>query len=328
MRLLFSSDWHLAERPPLARAPSYCEDIFAKLAEVRELAATVDLSILGGDLLHWPRSNETPHRLVRQLIEFLREWPGDLYTLVGQHDQGSEGLDSIGRQPIGVVFEALRDGPLRWLNEDLVIEKGGVLLQLSPANWCPSIEEHPEHLALDRGRLGTIEPDFAIKVAHAMVLRGEGGYPFPAIAMEQVPTHGMDLFLMGDVHWRTKPQKVNGCWFAGPGSVARTSRSAGELERQPSVLIVTLEKGKEPAFEEVPLRSARPGKEVFAWSENLRALENSQLFAGYVTALETGLSLEHLSLDEILRSLEEKADPEVVKMAREYLARASGVPSV
>lgn len=324
MRILFSSDWHLGERPPLARAPSYPEDVFAKLEEIRDLARGVDLSICGGDVLHWPRSNETPHRLVRRLIEFLREWPGELYTLVGQHDQGSEGLDSIGRQPIGVVLEALRDGPLQWLNEDLLIQRDGLCVQLSPANWQPGIEEHPEWLALDRDP----RADFAVKVAHAMILRGEGGYPFPAIAMEQVPTAGIDVLLQADTHWRTKPQKVNGCWFAGPGSVSRTSRSVGEMERVPSVLIVTLEKGKEPAFEEVPLRSARPGKEVFAWSENLRALENSELFAGYVTALETGLSLEHLSLDEILRSLEERADPEVVKVAREYLARASGVPSV
>jgi len=324
MRLLFFSDTHIGERPPLARAPSYPEDIFAKLGEIRDLARGADISICGGDVLHWPRSNETSHRLVRRLIEFLRDWPGELWTLVGQHDLGSEGTDSIGRQPIGVVFEALREGPLDWLSQDLLIQRDGLCVQLSPANWCPNIEEHPEWLALDRDP----RADFAVKVAHAMILRGEGGYPFPAIAMEQVPTVGMDVLLQADTHWRTKPQKVNGCWFAGPGSVARTSRSAGEMERQPAVLIVTLEKGKEPAFEEVPLRSARPGKEVFAWSENLRALGNSELFAGYVTALETGLSLDHLSLDEILRSLEERADPEVVKVAREYLARASGVPSV
>jgi len=324
MRILYTSDWHLAERPPLARSSSYPEDIFTKLEEIREIAQGVDISICGGDVWHWPRSNETPHRLVRRLIEFLRDWPGDLWTLLGQHDLGSEGLDSIGRQPIGVVFEALREGPLEWLSQDLLIQRDGLCVQLSPANWRPNIEEHPEWLGLDRDP----RADFAVKVAHAMILRGEGGYPFPAIAMEQVPTAGMDVLLMGDVHWKTKPQKVNGCWFAGPGSVARTSRSAGEMERVPAVLIVTLEKGKEPAFEEVPLRSARQGKEVFAWSENLRALGNSELFAGYVTALETGLSLEHLSLDEILRSLEEKADPEVVKVAREYLARASGVPSV
>jgi DNA repair exonuclease SbcCD nuclease subunit len=322
MRILFSSDWHLGERPPLARGPSYPEDIFAKLAEVREIAGTADLSILGGDLLHWPHANAISHRLVRRLIEFLRSWPTDLLTIVGQHDLGPEGLDSIGRQPIGVVLEALRDGPLRWLSEDVVVDVGGLKLQLSPANWQPGMEDHPEWLGLARDP----RADFAVKVAHSMVMRGEGGWPFPAVAMSQVPP-GADVCLIGDTHWRTGVHQVNGCWFAGPGSVARTSRSVGEMERWPAVLVVTLEKGKEPAFEEIPLKSARPGKEVFAWSENLRALENSELFAGYVTALETGLSLENLSLDEILRSLEEKADPEVVKLAREYLAQSVGGPS-
>jgi len=324
MRLLLFSDTHLAERPPLARAPSYCDDIFAKLEEVRDLARTCDLTVHAGDHFHWPRATEISDRLKIRVMRLYRDWPHDLWALMGQHDLGPDGLDSIGRQPIGVVLEALREGPLEWLNEDLLVQRDGLCVQLSPANWCPNIEDHPEWLGLDRDP----RADFAVKVAHAMILRGEGGYPFPAIAMEQVPTAGMDVLLQGDTHWRTKPQKVNGCWFAGPGSVARTSRSAGEMERVPAVLIVTLEKGKEPAFEEVPLRSARQGKEVFAWSENLRALGNSELFAGYVTALETGLSLEHLSLDEILRSLEERADPEVVKVAREYLARASGVPSV
>ena len=126
MKLLFFCDLHLAERPPLARNDSYCDDLFAKLEELKELARSTDITIMGGDWLHWPRPNDTSHRLVRRLIECLRNWPTELYTLAGNHDLPSEGMAGLHRMPLGVILEALKDGPVQLLDEDREAIKQGV----------------------------------------------------------------------------------------------------------------------------------------------------------------------------------------------------------
>ncbi len=337
MKLLFFSDLHLAERPPLARGESYVEDLFAKLEELREMAGDCHVTVFGGDLLHWPRPTETSHRLVRRLIELLRTWPVPLFLIAGNHDLPPEQLAGLSRTALGVVLEALRDSPVRLLDEDRVIvfdmapgalrpvDPSGAIsdplrVQLSPAHWQHDIDQRPELYGLTR----MPDVDFAVKVAHGMVMLPGGGWPFPATGMDQIPTVGMDAFLWGHTHWQTGVHCVNDTWFASPGAIARTARSPDERERHVMALIVTFERGHPltlASFQEVPLASMRPADDVFVWQEQGDRAA-SGLFAGYVAALESGLDVQGLSIEDALAALEKQAQPEVAKLAREYLEKA------
>ncbi|KKK50306.1 hypothetical protein LCGC14_3126340, partial [marine sediment metagenome] len=104
-------------------------------------------------------------------------------------------------------------------------------------------------------------------------------------------------------HWETGIHSVNGTMFAGPGAVSRTSRSESEVKRQPMAYVVELERGKEVSITKRTLESVRPAEEVFARQEEKAGADGS-LFAGYVAALETGMNLEGLSVEEAVRALD------------------------
>ena len=332
MRILFTTDWHLDERPPLARSDSYCEDLFRKIEELKELAQGVDITIMGGDFFHRTRPNDTSHRLVRRLIECLRNWPTQMYTLAGNHDLPSEGMEGLHRMPLGVILEALKDGPVQLLDKAVTLYPSTIsrraaeaarqrpeiwqVLTLWPVNWCHDIDRRPDLYSAVKPS-GT---DFLVEVTHGMVMPPGGGWPFEAVSMDQIETEA-DVVLLGHMHWETGIHTVNGTIFAGPGAVSRTSRSESEVKRHPEALIVTLKQGEEPQFQEIPLKSVRPAEEVFVWQEEKAGADGS-LFAGYVAALETGMNLEGLSVEEAVKAAEEKVDPEVMALTREYLGRA------
>ena len=318
MRLLFFTDLHLAERPPLSRSQSYCDELFAKLEEIRGLAGACDMTVFGGDLFHPLRPQDTSHRLVRRVIECLREWPTHCAVVAGNHCQPQEGLEGLNRMPLGVVLEALKENsmPVELLGET-VVGHGQLRVQLTARHWSHHLDKLPELYAIERHPAA----DFAVLVSHGMVMPEGEGWPFPAVGMDQIVTDA-DVVLLGHMHWRTGVHRVNGTLFVGPGAVARTSRTESELKRRPAVLVVTLERGREPVFDMIELRSARPAEEVFVWSDPSNALDGSEMFAGYVAALEAGLDVEGLSVEEALAGLEGQARAEVVAKVREYLGRA------
>lgn len=314
MRLLFWTDPHLDEKPPLARSDSYCEDIFRKMEELAEIARTVDVSLLGGDLFHRTRPSAVSHRLVRRLIEFLRHWPTDLYAIAGNHDLPADGMDGIQRTPLGVVLEALKDGPVQLLDEPASFTDPA--LTIWPVHWQHDIDSRPDLYSVTK-LSGT---DFLVLVSHGMVMPPGGGWPFPAVGMDQIETEA-DVVLLGHMHWMTGAMEVNGTLFVGPGAIARTARSESELRRTVHAAVLELEKGKKPQVEFVPLKSMRPASEVFVWTEGPER-PTGELFAGYVAALEVSMGLEGMSVEEVLAQLEKQADPAVVKLTREYLERS------
>lgn len=319
MRLLAFADAHIAERPPIARSESYTDDIFDKMSEVKILAADCDVSIFLGDLLHWPSPSATSHRLVRRLIEFLRDWPGRLLLVCGNHDLPSEGMAGLSRSALGVVLEALHGTNVQLLDDDVVLDVGfaglsrDARVQLSPAHWSASIDSDPGAYAMTR-QSGV---DVAIKIGHGMLMP-PGEYPFKCVTFPQIQTEA-DVVLVGHLHWATPPTTVNGTLFLGPGSIARTSRSPIEMKRQVQVAILGYAGGK-LTTEFVSLRSMRPAEEVFVWQEQRE--EPGALLEGYVAVLESGLDVGGLSVEDALRDMEGRAPEGVAALARRYLVDA------
>lgn len=320
MKLLFTSDWHLADRPPGHRAQSYASDIFSKLEEVRALAVGSDATIAGGDCFHiFSQPRDVSHALVRRLIQLLRDWPNPLYIVRGNHD-GQPGQIGLKRWPLGVVLEALRDTDVRLLDEEMLYDDDGLCVQLRGAHWFPGIDSDPEAFTVVRRE--TV--DWTIVAAHGMLMPPGEGYPFPCVTFDQVAVRqdAADLVLVGHCHWETTPVKIGRTLFAGPGSIARVSRTDTEMARQVQVAIVTVTKG-DLTVEFVPLKSMRPAADVFTWSEPT-AIKTDGLFEGYVAALETGLQVEGLSVEDALMQMEKQAPAGVAARAMEYL-RAAGL---
>ena len=313
MKLLFFTDLHMAERPPTARTDEYADNLFAKLNEIRQIAQVedVDLTIFGGDMFHWMKPNETSHRLVQLMIDALRDW--EIVGILGNHCVGPDGLESLRRQPVGVLERALPTFELL-TGDRLKGENGGLVIQLSAAPWTPDIDVG-DRSEYGLQRMGGV--DFAVKITHGMLMPPGGGWPFDATAFDEIDTEGMDVCLCGHTHWRVGPMVVKGTLFVSPGAVARTSRS--EANRNPSVAIVTLERDCAPVAEYHELKSARAGPDVFT-PEVSEGAPVGAAFEGYVAALEQGM--DELSVEAAMATLSEGADPTVTKRTWQYLEEA------
>jgi len=341
MKLLFFSDLHMAERPPSARTADYADQLFEKLAEMRDAAKHVDGTICGGDWFHWRRPNETPHRLVQRMIGFLRTWPTPIWTVAGNHD--GDGPDTLSRQPLGVLLEALKPltgddaGTLMLLTEPLDLDG----IEIVPFNWTlerdrtptPALFQHTRGRSVWERKQPDAPPNVSIAVAHAMIMPPGGGWPFPAIGMDELASPDIDFWLLGHTHWETSlmlhtqsgTQDFPSGWrtaFAGPGAVARTARTPGEEGRRPAYALVEVNEETDAiSYERRELQCAVPTEEAFAWVPAAER-RDGEMFKGYVAALEVALDVEGVPIEEALQSVDMAAGPEVGRRAREYLARA------
>lgn len=310
MKLLYFSDLHLADRGPSSRSPSYLEDVWAKLEEIRDLATGVDVTLFGGDLFHGPgnRPQATSHRLVRRVITMFQTWPTRCLFVSGNHESDVDG--GLTRSPLGVVLAALGED----YGHKKFDEQWEQDVRLVGRHWTATLDGDEKAYRVKRG-----DERWLVIASHGMVMP-PGKYPFPCVKMDEVRTEA-DIVLLGHMHWETPAAMFNGTTWFGPGSVARTSRSPSEAERTPQVAIIDFGPSKMDIVQ-IPLKSAKPFCEVFLWDDGAEMPSKTDLFAGYVATLEAGLDIEGLSIEEALAQLEGRAPAGVVEKARSYLMEA------
>lgn len=338
MRMLYFTDTHWDSRQVAKRTGNYADDIEAKLLEIREIAKGCDVTLFGGDFGdRWALPNEI---LVRS-VHLLREWPHDILWAMGNHDLPPEQERGLNRSALGVLHAAFDAGTVRLLTKDVVLGsidgffmgQDSLPIQISATNWSAALDRDdcdPAHYSMKR-QPATV---YGIKIAHGMVMPPGGGWPFPAIGMNQIDTTGIDLFLCAHTHWhtpeRTFPRPDGGtCTFYGPGSVARTSRSQ---DHHPSVAVITIEPDRDKssgdvihvgvAIEEIRLKSVRPHSEVFAATPDAET-PGGDLFSGYVAELEQSGAVETMSPEQALEQIASAGvAKEIIEGARGYLRRA------
>lgn len=321
MKVLVINDPHLAASPPRGCTPVYVDDVKNMLLECRDIVRDEDIEVtlFTGDMFHIKR--QVPHALVRWLIETLHEWRGTKLAIVGNHDLTERGIVSVQTQPIGVVFAS---GALRWLEDDYVgwwcVDKdraGGdvVWVQFSPANYFDQIDDDPANFGLNRYTpVYEDEPkniDWAIKVAHGSLVAPGREYPFACVPMDKVPTEGMDVCLFGHLHHNSGIKEVNGCWFAGLGSLGRVANAEYNRERQVEVLIMDISK-EEIQFERRVLKSQASPAELFL-PNTLADVEIDDSMRKFARNMERALAVEETPLESVLAEVSATGVPKPVQ---------------
>jgi len=292
MRVLVVNDIHAAASPPMGCTDLYPSDILNMLREARDYAISeqCEYTVITGDTFHAKRN--TPYWLVRELMEIFASWPGRKLAIVGNHDLGYEGLASIPKQPIGVLFEA---GVLEWLKDDLVVtSEDGVIVQFSPANYTDTLDHNPFNFGLER-QDGV---DWAVKVSHGSLTPPGKPFPYHTVPIDTVPTEGLDLVLNGHLHTDSGIQEVNDCTFACLGSLGRTQNNEDNRERQMRLLMVEFTK-KTMDCTELPLLSAAKAEDLFLIKQG-GEVEVSKAMQAFVRNIESATRLEEGSLDEVV----------------------------
>ena len=233
-KLLIVGDLHAADKTPVGRTDNYLAALLNKLDQIKEIyrreyaAAEGDLEVVFlGDIFHRKRPNYVSHFLVNLLQRFFDEFYSPPFILIGNHDVplASKGLEWY---PIGSLRNVdLVDSPMDW-------SVGDALLLF-----------YPGHIDFSYELLAEFVDKYALKSRTILFVHNaisEMHLPFTYLHPKNLMSLGVSDVVFGHIHTRYGPKKFGRTVFFDPGAVMRVSRAKSDLELQPAVAIVDLDK--------------------------------------------------------------------------------------
>lgn len=298
MRGLLIGDVHLSDRPPSIRTEDYSRQILDKLWFTTELARdrTVDFVVFAGDLFHVKAPSRTSHRLVVEVLHVIEAFDMDVYIVPGNHDVRHDRLDTLGEQPLGVLFESGAAIKLVGLDDNWPIFGVPWL-----SNWPEQLPEYMDEWQ---------QWDAALMVTHAPIVPPGEDRPFEVIdatTWAHLMARGGDVYY-GHMHdadgaYEVAPDGHNQPFiFCNQGALSRGSIHESSLARKPAVTIYDDSKEGLERFERIEV-SHLPAAEVFRLGE--KEVEDSRVerLDVFLDSLaETRLSV--MSVEKILADLE------------------------
>ena len=316
MKLGIIGDIHLAVTPPGRRTETYLADVQAKLDEIAS-ADDIDAWLLIGDIFHHKRANRVPHALVAWVWDWLStlaaplgpSHPGRSVIIVpGNHDLADGSIESIERQPLGVLGRHPAAVIARGIYNDPGFPEGGYYPQTLP---LPAVPVGTNDFTTVPGTgavcdathpLGLDQLDVAWVFAHAPIDRQ--ARPWATYDAATLPLHASTRGIVyGHQHdapgaWRRPDGKL----VIATGAIARGA--VHEAHHRPAWVVLDVETDE---VEVRPIACARPASEVFRWAERTAERAADETIAAFTGAL-TSEALGSFSTDELLTSIARRAD--------------------
>lgn len=262
-------DIHLSDRPPASCNDGYVEDILDMLSYVARLekATNADAVVWAGDVFHHKQPSRTSHATVLKLMVVAQQYQRPPLVVTGNHDIMSDRLDTLEKQPLGVLYESGVLKKLEGWHPTLPI--CGIPWQqrwLSPgaikeafSTWRTRDKSHGK--AYEK-----METKNSLAVTHAPI------YP-PTVAdnvlFELLPLPevseamgNVGYLYYGHIHEPHYKFEVDGVEYANMGSISRGSLHEYNLNRKIQVAIWTPEHGFVPV--DIP---HKPASEIFKLAE-------------------------------------------------------------
>lgn len=312
VRVICVGDIHISDRPPASCTDSYTDDILDMLSYIAKLekAIKADAVVWAGDIFHHKQPSRTSHATVLKVAKVAQEY-SNLYVVTGNHDIQSDRLDSLEKQPLGVLYEAGVLKELDGWHPSLPIF--GVPWQqrwLSPGTVWDAFRDWRQ------GNPAT-PPGNALAVTHAPI------YP-PTVAdnvlFELVPLGGPDgistamentgYLYYGHIHEPHYKFEVDGVTYANMGAISRGSLHEYNLARKIQVSLWTPEHGFVPI--DIP---HKPASEIFKLAEaqekkaEKMSLDSflSEVGSATLDISSTGSIIDHVRRMDIEELVKEKS---------------------
>lgn len=318
MKLVFRTDVHASDHSPASWKGDYLAEIVCSLDQIATFAKTRGAAAIldGGDFFHVKAATRNSHALVQQMISLHRSYGLPVYAIEGNHDIAYNNLDSVGRQPIGVMFAA---GVFQRLRET-VLESDGLRVRLVGVPY-------DSDLTLDALRAIRKQPGdtHLIVLAHCLAapnpsamtedLFGEPVFKYSDL----MSPDGPDVWCFGHWHKDQGVTTIGSTHFVNTGSVSRGALTHENITRQPKAVLLTLT-SEGVTYEEIPLTVAPP-EDVFDFAAKTRAEEEKGAIAEFVSRLQLSATTNpEQAIENTLNGLEYAKD--VRDLALNYLERA------
>lgn len=251
MKGLLIGDVHLNDRPPSIRVDGYAEQIFAKLWLTVLIAGNekVDFVAYAGDVFHTKSPSRTSHRIVQEMVRVIKAYSCPVLLVAGNHDMTHDRIESLEKQPFGVLVEAgahMLDGQHPEL----------------PVFGIPWLKDWKTELPpyMKRWR----ESGAELMVTHAPIVKPMQTRPYEYIdadAWAALMDRPGDCYY-GHMHMTDGAFMVAGSVFCNQGALSRGSLHEETLKRKPAVTIWDSEQLYQQRFRRVEVPHL-PAREVF-----------------------------------------------------------------
>jgi DNA repair exonuclease SbcCD nuclease subunit len=281
VNLVWSTDWHFSDVPPGRRKDDYRSALLDKLSFVRGLVEKLHgAALCGGDVFHHKKPGHAGNslRLLIDLMQSLRRFPqGKVFGSVGNHDLSWDRMDTLPRQPLGLLIECqvyhdLNREPIVFTNSDETVR---VSVETFP---FAETDATLQNLLSSGPRQPGV--DHRVGIVHAYGHEGNEGKMFETktIGYNQLKGLDFDVLLWGHDHSRHETVEVGGITHVNLGSMARAAFSYDELDRPVVATILSFGTDGVLRYKEVPIpvkpleiafAAADKGVETVAKSEEI-----------------------------------------------------------
>lgn len=317
MRFLFRTDVHLSDRGPVSWKGDYTHEVLNCLVQIGHLAKKYHVSAVldGGDYFHLKSPTRNPHWIVEKSAEIHQAYPCPTYSVVGNHDITHNNLNTLEKQPLGVLFKT---GVFKYL-KDQVFEEGALRVRVVGVSYSPFLTLE-ELLAIKKQPGDT----HLIAVVHALATEkptGDEIFKEPVFRYaDLVSREGPDVWMFGHWHKDQGVTKIKHAQFVNQGAVSRGSLSKDNLDRSPKVVILGVtESGVK--VQQVPLKVLSAG-DAFDLERKQRLDQEEEVINQFIQQMK--LNVTHDSSEDIDSTLSSMGDfaKDVRELAQEYLERA------
>jgi DNA repair exonuclease SbcCD nuclease subunit len=319
IRLVWRTDVHLSDQPPVSRRDDWAETIFGKLRQVALVAGKVGASAIldGGDFFHVKSPTRNSHALIRRVAEEQSSYPCPVYGNVGNHDCIYGDYSYLDQQPLGVLFAT---GVFHRCYDDheAVFEKDGVKVRVVGVPYHGTVYDYERFRRIQRK-----DETHLVCMAHVLA-SPSGGAMFEnedIVKYHDLTEFAPDTFLFG--HWHKDQGVVNVGYkvVVNIGSLTRGALSQDESIRRPACAVLSFEQGKPVQVRVVRLKVS-PVDAVFDVEGRIRAESRTMTMDAFVESVRKKLIVEKgKPLEDVIASMED-VPPKVRERVLLYLEQA------
>jgi exonuclease SbcD len=229
---LFRTDTHVADRSPMSWKGDYPAEIWSNLEQIGKLAKEHEVSAVldGGDFFHVKAASKNPHALVVKAARIHRAYPCPTFCVEGNHDIAYNNLETVEKQPLGVLYES---GVFQHLREH-TFKDGKIRVRVVGVPYSP-VRKLSELLAIHKKPGDT----FLIAVVHSLASMSppaqvEDFFNEPVFRYEDlISRNGPDVWCFGHWHRDQGIEQIQGRFFVNQGALSRGALVRENLERIP-----------------------------------------------------------------------------------------------
>lgn len=311
---LFRTDVHAADRSPDSWKGDYPAEIWSNLEQIGRLAQDHQVTAVldGGDFFHVKAPTRNSHGLVAKVARVHAAYPCPVWSIEGNHDMAYNQLETIERQPLGVLYDS---GVFRNLREEVFGTVRVVGVPFVPdrgLDFLRTIKKQPgdtKLIAIVHALAGKSPP------GHVEDFFGEPVFRYADLIFDGGP----DVWCFGHWHKDQGIELIDGRWFVNQGAVSRGALVRENLERTPKVALIEVD-GPDLNVTSIPLKVA-PAAEVFDLARKERRDKEGEVIERFVRRLEEDAKFDPAaSIEDSVQGL--AFAPEIRTLALQYLERA------